>query len=285
MDARCNDHDRSKRCLELVAVPVAILLLAPLFMGISLLVFAQLGRPIFYRGARIGKQDRVFHQLKFRTMIENTHGHDGRLLSDDERLTRFGRLLRKTSLDELPQLFNVLFGQMSLIGPRPLPPHYLPRYSPSERRRHDVRPGLTGLAQANGRNELSWAERFELDIAYVDGATFLVDAKILMKTVLMVVRASGVSAAGHATCPEFLGAIGPPARRLVSGEAMGISVSLNGAGSTADAARSMSLAQSVARASRPTELSQPGGTVVGSLASAGGRENDLGANLGTSHLT
>jgi lipopolysaccharide/colanic/teichoic acid biosynthesis glycosyltransferase len=280
MDARCDDHDRSKRCLELVAVPVAILLLAPLFVGISLLVFAQLGRPIFYRGARIGKQDRVFYQFKFRTMIENTHGSDGRLLTDDERLTRFGRLLRKTSLDELPQLFNVVFGHMSLIGPRPLPPHYLSRYSPFERRRHDVRPGLTGLAQANGRNELSWAERFELDVAYVDGATFLVDLKILLKTVSTVARARGVSAAGHATSPEFMGALDAApthARGLFAGPHRSVPVFAGSPDTVSSGAGS--LAQSLARDPRPSGLSLSSDAFDGPIVSGSGRDNDLSANL------
>jgi lipopolysaccharide/colanic/teichoic acid biosynthesis glycosyltransferase len=292
MDARCDDHDRSKRLLELALVPLAILLLAPLFVGVSILVFAQLGSPVFYRGARIGKQDRVFYQYKFRTMIENTHAPDGHLLTDEERLTRFGRLLRKTSLDELPQLFNVLFGHMSLIGPRPLPPQYLGRYSPVERRRHDVRPGLTGLAQANGRNELSWAERFELDVAYVDGATFLVDAKILLKTVATVVRARGVSATGHATSPEFLGSLGS---QMPRNPALGDAVikptltTIARPGSAVD--RSGSLARSLARAARPVDQSVPIGATLSASTMSGpststpettrtAADGDIGATLG-----
>jgi undecaprenyl phosphate N,N'-diacetylbacillosamine 1-phosphate transferase len=207
MRARRNDHDGPKRIVELMIIPVVIVALLPLYGFVALLVFLQLGSPVLYRGERAGKNEKLFKQYKFRTMIENTHDAEGRILGDEERLTRFGRLLRKTSLDELPQLFNVLFGHMSLIGPRPLPSKYLALYNSFESQRHLVRPGLTGLAQASGRNLVSWSDRFELDVAYVQGATFGVDARIILRTLKLVVAGHGVSATGHATGPEFFGSL------------------------------------------------------------------------------
>jgi dTDP-4-amino-4,6-dideoxygalactose transaminase/lipopolysaccharide/colanic/teichoic acid biosynthesis glycosyltransferase len=193
-----------KRIIEILLLPPLLVVISPLLTGIALFILISDGRPILYRGARIGRNDVIFVQLKFRTMISATE-RDGRVLSDEDRITRWGRLLRSTSLDELPQLWNVLRGDMSLIGPRPLPVSYLPRYSDDQRRRHLVRPGLTGLAQVRGRNGLSWPARFDADVEYVDNASIRLDATIIWRSILTVLSARGISAPGHATAPEFLG--------------------------------------------------------------------------------
>jgi lipopolysaccharide/colanic/teichoic acid biosynthesis glycosyltransferase len=166
-----------------------------------------MGSPVVFRQVRIGLNDRQFGFLKFRTMTD-ARDSNGVLLTDGERLTGLGRFLRSTSLDELPQLWNVVKGDMSLIGPRPLLPQYLPRYSPVQRRRHEVKPGITGLAQVKGRNALSWEQKFELDVQYVDGYSLAMDASILWMTLLAIVRREGISQAGHATAPPFLGSGG-----------------------------------------------------------------------------
>jgi lipopolysaccharide/colanic/teichoic acid biosynthesis glycosyltransferase len=160
--------------------------------------------PVLFTQERPGRGGRTFRIYKLRTMRE-ARGPDGRPLPDDQRLTRLGRLLRKTSLDELPQLFNVLRGELSLVGPRPLLVDYLPRYSPRQARRHEVMPGITGWAQVNGRNALSWEEKFELDVWYVEHWSLWLDAKILARTALQLVRPRGIESPGHATMPEFLG--------------------------------------------------------------------------------
>lgn len=193
-------------------VPVAILVLAPLMIVVALVVRFGIGSPILYRGRRVGRDDVVFSQLKFRTMTDACDEH-GVPLPDAERITRIGRVLRSLSLDELPQLFNVLRGDMSLIGPRPLPVAYLERYSPAQRRRHEVRPGLTGLAQSMGRNSVPWAQRFAWDVMYVEHGDFLLDARIAWRSLRLVLTRGGISAEGHATAPEFLGfepALAPP---------------------------------------------------------------------------
>jgi lipopolysaccharide/colanic/teichoic acid biosynthesis glycosyltransferase len=162
-----------------------------------------MGNPMFVQ-SRVGKHDRIFSFYKFRTM-NNDRDAAGKLLPDEERLTALGRFLRATSLDELPQLWNVLKGEMSLVGPRPLLPEYLPRYTAFQRRRHEVKPGITGWVQVNGRNSLTWEQKFDLDVWYVDHRSFWLDLKVLCLTVLQVLRRDGISQAGHATMPEFLG--------------------------------------------------------------------------------
>lgn len=179
-------------------------MLAPALTIVALLVRLNMGRPVFFRQLRPGIHSRPFTLLKFRTMAAS-HGRDGRLLSDAERLTGLGRFLRRTSVDELPELINVLRGDMSLVGPRPLLMHYLDRYSREQMRRHEVRPGITGWAQVNGRNAITWEKKFELDIWYVDNRSLGLDLKILWMTVVAVATRRGISAAGNATMPEFVG--------------------------------------------------------------------------------
>jgi lipopolysaccharide/colanic/teichoic acid biosynthesis glycosyltransferase len=193
-----------KRLFDVVVSATALLALSPLLLVLSLVIAVKLGRPVFFVQPRPGLHGRLFNMIKFRTM-ENAVDALGRPLADELRLTPFGRLLRTTSLDELPELWNVLKGDMSLIGPRPLLPQYLERYTRWQARRHEVRPGITGWAQVNGRNALSWDERFELDVWYVDNHTFLLDLRILLMTVMQVVGRHGISSKGHATMPEFMG--------------------------------------------------------------------------------
>jgi lipopolysaccharide/colanic/teichoic acid biosynthesis glycosyltransferase/glycosyltransferase involved in cell wall biosynthesis len=193
-----------KRCFDIVASAAALVLLSPVLAITALAVRLQMGAPVLFRQTRPGLAGRPFEILKFRTMRDATDA-SGRPLDDGERLTGLGRFLRATSLDELPEFWNVLRGDMSLVGPRPLLMQYLPLYSAEQARRHDVRPGLTGLAQVNGRNALSWDEKFGLDIRYVDGRSFWGDLKILFSTVFKVLRRDGISAASHATMPAFEG--------------------------------------------------------------------------------
>lgn len=181
-----------------MAVILAVPLWVPLSALVALAILAIDGRPVLFRQERAGKGGRVFSMLKFRTM----RGGEG---SDAERLTRLGRFLRATSLDELPQLLHVLSGKMALVGPRPLPSKYLPRYSPEQARRHEVRPGLTGWAQVNGRNAISWDEKFARDVWYVDHRSLALDLKILFLTALQVVRRTGINASADTTMPEFKG--------------------------------------------------------------------------------
>ncbi len=193
-----------KQCLDRLAAATGLLCLAPVMATSALLVRATLGSPVLFRQVRPGRGGRPFQLLKFRTMLD-TRDADGNLLPDDQRLTRIGQLLRATSLDELPQLWNVLRGDMSLVGPRPLLVEYLPRYSPEQARRHDVLPGITGWAQVNGRNALGWEERFRLDIWYVDHWSFALDVKILALTLLRVLQRQGISYEGDATMFKFRG--------------------------------------------------------------------------------
>ncbi len=197
-----------KRAFDFTLALLAIACLGPAFAICVLLVRVFLGRPIFFRQERIGHMGRTFTIYKLRTMLD-TRDERGNLLSDGERLTAFGRWLRKTSLDELPQLWNVLQGEMSLVGPRPLLPQYLPRYSAFQRRRHEAIPGITGWAQIHGRNDTEWEKRFEFDVWYVDNWSLRLDMKILMSTIMGVVTARNVSQAGHVTMPEFLGSHRP----------------------------------------------------------------------------
>jgi len=193
-----------KRFFDIAVSGLLLVLLSPLLAFLALLVRRRLGSPVLFRQRRPGKDAKPFEMLKFRTMTD-VRGPDGALLADAERLTAFGRFLRSTSLDELPELWNVLRGDMSLVGPRPLLMEYLPLYSPEQARRHEVRPGITGWAQVNGRNALSWSEKFALDIWYVDRRSFGLDLKIICRTLLKVVKRDGISATGEATMPKFTG--------------------------------------------------------------------------------
>ncbi len=197
-------HDHLKRLFDLLAGGVALFILVPLLLLVAALVRLRLGAPVFFRQQRPGLYGRPFTMLKFRTMTD-ARDEAGRLLPDDQRLTPFGRFLRSSSLDELPELINVLRGEMSLVGPRPLLMEYLDRYTPEQMRRHDVRPGITGWAQVNGRNAISWDEKFALDVWYVDHQSFWLDLRILVLTVWRVVRREGISQQGSATMTEFCG--------------------------------------------------------------------------------
>jgi lipopolysaccharide/colanic/teichoic acid biosynthesis glycosyltransferase len=193
-----------KRFLDLIAAVAGLLLLSPVIVSVTALVMAFMGRPVLFKQTRPGRHARTFVLYKFRTMSDATDAR-GRELSDGERITGLGRFLRNTSLDELPQLWNVLRGDMSLVGPRPLLTEYLPLYSPEQARRHEVRPGITGWAQINGRNAQSWDERLSLDVWYVDHRSMWLDAKILWLTLLTVLRSEGINQPGHATMPRFTG--------------------------------------------------------------------------------
>lgn len=193
-----------KRALDLVLASSALVATAPLMAGVAAAVAVKHGRPVLFRQQRPGQGGRAFEFLKFRTMTNATDA-SGAPLPDAARLTALGRALRATSLDELPQLLNVLKGDMSLVGPRPLLMQYLARYTPEQARRHDVKPGITGWAQVNGRNALSWEEKFALDVWYVDHVSLSLDLKILAMTMLKVIRRDGISSTGHATMPEFMG--------------------------------------------------------------------------------
>lgn len=193
-----------KRLFDLVVVISAAPFWLPVLVVVALLVRIKLGAPVFFRQKRPGKGGVIFEMVKFRTMTD-ARDAEGKLLPDAVRLTAFGRFLRATSLDELPELFNVLKGEMSLVGPRPLLVHYLSRYSARQMRRHDVPPGITGLAQVKGRNAISWEEKFEWDVRYVETRSLWLDVKILALTVKTVFVREGISAAGDATMPEFRG--------------------------------------------------------------------------------
>lgn len=194
-----------KRVVDIVCALAAIIAFSWLYIIVAILVKVNLGSPVLFKQARPGKDEKIFNLYKFRTMTDKKD-ENGNLLPDDVRLTRFGRLLRKTSLDELPEAFNILKGDMSVVGPRPLLVKYLPLYNEHQKRRHDVRPGLSGLAQVNGRNAISWEEKFDLDVEYVDNITFFGDVKIILKTVISAfVKTEGISGEGQATVGEFTG--------------------------------------------------------------------------------
>lgn len=180
-----------KRILDLTLAAVALVVLSPIFLVVALLVKVKLGSPVIFKQERPGLHGEIFNMYKFRSMTDKRDA-DGNLLPDDERLTKFGRLLRSTSLDELPELFCIANGSMSIVGPRPLLVSYLPYYTKEERHRHDVRPGLTGLAQVNGRNTLTWEEKFGYDVEYVNNISFINDVKIVLKTVSKVVKRSDI---------------------------------------------------------------------------------------------
>ncbi len=181
-----------------------LMITLPINVGIAILVYRFLGSPIFFTQPRPGQQSQVFYFYKFRTMTD-ARDAQGNLLADDQRLTPFGLFLRRTSLDELPQLLNILKGEMSFVGPRPLLVKYLDRYTPEQARRHDVKPGITGLAQVSGRNAISWEEKFKLDVWYIDHWSLALDLKILFLTVWKVIRQEGISQSGFTTSEEFLG--------------------------------------------------------------------------------
>lgn len=206
---RAEAHGRGKgtalkRLFDIVISAAALTLFAPVLLGLAIAVWVSLGRPILFRQERPGRGGAPFTLYKFRTM-RNDRGADGRLLPDERRLGRFGRWLRASSLDELPEFWNVLKGEMSLVGPRPLLLEYLPLYTPEQARRHLVRPGLTGWAQVRGRNALSWDERLALDIWYVEHQSLLLDLEILLRTALVAFTARGVRHGQHATMPKFTG--------------------------------------------------------------------------------
>ncbi len=194
----------AKRLLDLVMALSGLLLFLPLLLLIAISIRWKLGSPVLFMQERTGLQGRPFNLYKFRTMLEGG-GEDRELSPDEERLTPFGVFLRKTSMDELPELWNVVKGDMSLVGPRPLLQEYLQYYSPQQHRRHEVRPGLTGWAQVNGRNAVEWEQRLAMDVWYVDNRTFLLDLKILWRTLLVVIRSEGISQDGQATMKKFRG--------------------------------------------------------------------------------
>ena len=193
-----------KRMLDVLGVLVVLALFWWIYVIVAILVRVKLGSPILFRQERPGKNGKVFRLYKFRSMTDEKD-EQGHLLPDEVRLTKFGRLLRATSLDELPELFNILKGEMSLVGPRPLLVKYLPLYSDHQARRHEVTPGLTGYAQVHGRNAISWEDKFDLDVYYVEHISFGLDVKILFQTVIKVIRREGISSESNATMEEFIG--------------------------------------------------------------------------------
>ena len=195
-----------KRAFDLIVSLLALMVLSPIMLLVALLIIIKLGPPFLFKQTRPGLYGKPFNMLKFRTMLDAAD-KDGKELPDDQRLTRFGGVLRSTSLDELPGLINVIKGEMSLVGPRPLLMQYLPLYTSEQYRRHEVRPGITGWAQVNGRNAIRWEEKFELDVWYVDNQSFILDLKILMLTVLKVFKREGISSASSVTMEGFKGSI------------------------------------------------------------------------------
>ncbi len=196
-----------KRCTDIVGAGLGLIVLSPFLLITAITVWVRLGKPVLFKQMRPGLNGKPFYMCKFRTMTDE-RDENGALLADEQRLTRLGRFLRSTSLDELPELLNVLKGDMSLVGPRPLLMQYLDRYTPEQARRHEVRPGITGWAQVNGRNAITWEEKFALDVWYVDNQSLWLDMKILAMTVVQVFRREGISAEGEATMTEFMGSAG-----------------------------------------------------------------------------
>ena len=193
-----------KRFLDIICALAAIIVFSWLYIILAVLVRVNLGKPILFKQERPGRNEKIFTLYKFRTMTDK-RDESGNFLPDDVRLTRFGSFLRKTSLDELPEAFNILFGHMSVVGPRPLLVQYLDRYNEHQKRRHEVRPGLSGLAQINGRNAISWEEKFDLDVEYVDNITFFGDLKIIFRTVITVLKKDGITSDTSVTMEEFMG--------------------------------------------------------------------------------
>ncbi len=203
-----------KRLLDIICSLIAIIVLCWLFVILAILVRTRLGSPVLFKQDRPGKDEKIFQIYKFRTMTDETD-EKGELLPDEDRLTKFGKRLRNSSLDELPELVNILKGDMSLIGPRPLLVQYLPRYTQEQHRRHEVRPGLSGWAQVNGRNAISWEEKFEYDIWYVDHVSFGLDVKIIFMTIRKAfVKHEGISSDTSATMEEFMGTPNPKIKEL-----------------------------------------------------------------------
>lgn len=197
-------QQKIKRGIDFILALIGLILASPVLLIVAILVKTKLGSPILFRQARVGLNGEVFEMVKFRTMKDATDAN-GQPLPDDVRLTKFGQLLRKTSLDELPELWNVLKGDMSLVGPRPLLVEYLPLYSKEQMKRHDVRPGITGYAQVNGRNNISWKKKFELDVYYVENFSLWLDAKILVQTVAKVLGQADINQEGNVTMEKFNG--------------------------------------------------------------------------------
>ena len=197
-------YSKAKRAIDCVLAMFMLVLLSPIGLALTIINYANFGSPVFFSQQRPGLHEKIFRMYKFRTMT-NEKDERGKLLPDDVRLTRWGKILRSTSLDELPELWNVVKGDMSFVGPRPLLVEYLPLYSQYQSRRHEVRPGITGLAQVNGRNHLSWPEKFDLDVEYVESMSFLQDLKILWKTITVTLKREGISHSDNETMPPFKG--------------------------------------------------------------------------------
>lgn len=193
-----------KRIIDIIISLIGLIILSPIFLIVSILIYIKLGSPIFFIQERPGKDSKIFKIIKFRTMLNTTNKY-GDYLEDEERLTRFGKILRSTSLDELPELINVLKGEMSLVGPRPLLVEYLAIYSQEQAKRHNVRPGITGWAQVNGRNNIQWEKKLKLDIEYVYKFSLLMDIKILFLTILKVIKRDGINQENHVTAEKFTG--------------------------------------------------------------------------------
>lgn len=193
-----------KRFFDIILSLIAIIILSPVYIIVAILVRVKLGSPVIFTQDRPGKDEKIFKMYKFRSMTSETD-EEGNLLPDEIRLTSFGKKLRSTSLDELPELFNILKGDMSIVGPRPLLVKYLPLYDDFQRHRHDVRPGLTGWAQVNGRNTISWEDKFKMDVEYAERYSFFMDVKVFLKTITSVLKREGISSCTSATMEEFKG--------------------------------------------------------------------------------
>lgn len=204
MEKQHNFYSKIKRILDFIISLIALIVFSPIMIIVAIIVYIKLGSPIIFKQDRPGKDGKVFKMYKFRTMLDS-YNKFGEALPDEERLTTFGRILRSTSLDELPELINVIKGDMSLVGPRPLLVEYLELYSEEQNRRHDVRPGITGWAQVNGRNSISWDEKLNLDVEYVDNLSFILDIKILFLTVYKVFKRDGINQDGNVTIEKFTG--------------------------------------------------------------------------------
>ncbi|PXV63080.1 lipopolysaccharide/colanic/teichoic acid biosynthesis glycosyltransferase [Halanaerobium congolense] len=193
-----------KRIIDIFISLIGLMVISPIFLLIYIMIYFKLGSPVFFIQKRPGKNEKIFKMIKFRTMLD-VKDENGKLLPDKKRLTSFGKFLRSSSLDELPELINVLKGEMSLVGPRPLLVEYLPRYNEHQARRHEMRPGITGLAQVNGRNTISWEDKFDYDVKYIDNFSLLLDLKIIIKTFFKVFKREDISSKNHATMEKFNG--------------------------------------------------------------------------------